>query len=98
MEKTVLVINRMFMGPAIQVCYNDMVIIDVHNQMPAREIAMHWHGILQQETPYMDGVPYITQCPISEGQRFRYNFTVHTAGTHFYHSHSGMSHILTIFT
>lgn len=80
----------------LQVCYNDVVIVDVRNHMPGREIAVHWHGILQHETPYMDGVPLITQCPISEGQEFRYNFTVDTAGTHFYHSHSGIPCVLTV--
>jgi L-ascorbate oxidase len=37
----------------------------------------------------MDGVPFVTQCPIHPGMTFRYHFNVHNAGTHFWHSHSG---------
>ena len=40
-------------------------------------------------TPYMDGVPLVTQCPISPASSFRYNFIAENPGTHFYHSHSG---------
>lgn len=43
----------------------------------------------QRETPWMDGVPYITQCPIEFATKFRYSFSAAQAGTHFYHSHSG---------
>jgi FtsP/CotA-like multicopper oxidase with cupredoxin domain len=37
----------------------------------------------------MDGVPFLTQCPIPYGTRFRYSFYADDEGTHFYHSHSG---------
>ncbi|KAJ4431325.1 hypothetical protein ANN_19922 [Periplaneta americana] len=40
-------------------------------------------------TPFMDGVPSITQCSINEGQSFRYDFQVDNEGTHFWHSHDG---------
>jgi hypothetical protein len=26
---------------------------------------MHWHGLLQKDTPWFDGVPSVTQCPVS---------------------------------
>lgn len=47
------------------------------------------HGILQEETPFMDGVAYVTQCPINEGLKFRYHFRANTKGSRFYHSHVG---------
>lgn len=50
---------------------------------------MHWHGISQKGTPYMDGAPMITQCPIMEGQIFRYKFLADDQGTYFWHSHDG---------
>lgn len=31
----------------------------------------------------------VTQCPIMEGQTFRYSFLADTSGTYFYHSHDG---------
>lgn len=37
----------------------------------------------------MDGVPYLTQCPVPFGESFRYSFRVEDEGTHFYHSHAG---------
>lgn len=51
--------------------------------------AFHWHGVLQHGTPWMDGVPMLTQCPIQSPNMFRYVFVAREAGTKFYHSHSG---------
>lgn len=50
---------------------------------------MHWHGQHHVKTPYMDGVPYVSQCPISPGSTFRYDYIATEAGTHFWHSHLG---------
>ncbi|XP_066269568.1 uncharacterized protein [Branchiostoma lanceolatum] len=38
-------------------------------------------------TPHMDGVAYVTQCPIMPRESFVYRFRAEPAGTHFYHSH-----------
>lgn len=51
---------------------------------------IHWHGIHQRNSPFMDGVPHISQCPIHPGQSFRYKFLAENGGTHFWHSHLGM--------
>jgi FtsP/CotA-like multicopper oxidase with cupredoxin domain len=72
-----------------QVCQGDRIIVDVKNNMPARSTTIHWHGVFQTGTPYMDGVPMVTQCPINEGQTFRYDFVAKNAGTHLWHSHDG---------
>ena len=46
---------------------------------------IHFHG---QELPNaMDGVPFVTQPPILPGERFTYEFTARTPGSHMYHSH-----------
>jgi FtsP/CotA-like multicopper oxidase with cupredoxin domain len=50
---------------------------------------IHWHGLTQKGTPFSDGVPFITQCPIHFGTTFRYAFYARDAGTHLWHSHSG---------
>jgi FtsP/CotA-like multicopper oxidase with cupredoxin domain len=65
------------------------VIVDVENRLVATETAVHWHGLLQRGTPYMDGATFITQCPISEGATFRYTFVASELGTYFWHSHHG---------
>ncbi|MEM7120917.1 MAG: multicopper oxidase family protein [Pseudomonadota bacterium] len=58
---------------------------------------MHWHGIRLANA--MDGVPYLTQFPLAEGDSFRYAFTPPDAGTYWYHPHcmtmSQMAHGLT---
>ena len=41
-------------------------------------------------SPWSDGVPGVTQCPILPGQRFRYNFVANPAGTHWWHSHAAL--------
>jgi FtsP/CotA-like multicopper oxidase with cupredoxin domain len=82
-------INRKIPGPSIHVCKNDMIVVDLTNDMGGTSAAIHWHGFHQRETPYYDGVPYITQCPIGFATTFRYAFKATEAGTQFYHSHSG---------
>jgi iron transport multicopper oxidase len=65
--------------------------VDVRNELASggRASSVHWHGMYQQGTPYMDGVPGVSFCGILPGQSFRYEFTASPAGTHWYHSHSG---------
>lgn len=82
-------INRQLPGPPIHVCKNDIIVVDVDNQMEGTATSIHWHGILQNESPYSDGVPFVTQCPVSYGTEFRYRFKAGQAGTHLYHSHAG---------
>ncbi len=68
----------------------------VHNTTPDYT-AMHWHGLRIPNG--MDGVPYLTQMPIGEGETFVYEFTPPDAGTYWYHPHcmtmSQMAHGLT---
>nr|CAD7586191.1 unnamed protein product [Timema genevievae] len=77
----------------LQVCENDQVVIDVENMMGGMEVTLHWHGIWQKGTQYSDGVPFVTQCPISEGTTFRYQWKADNAGTHFWHAHTGLQKI-----
>lgn len=73
----------------MKVCLGDEVIIDVENHLSSDSTTIHWHGHHQKNSPYMDGVPFVTQCPIHPGMTFRYRFNVQNYGTHFWHSHSG---------
>ncbi|CAH2098222.1 unnamed protein product [Euphydryas editha] len=84
------VVNRKMPGPAIEVCQHDRIIVDVENDLMTEGTTVHWHGQHQRGTPYMDGTPYVTQCPILPESTFRYQFNATHAGTHFWHSHSGM--------
>lgn len=89
-RKSVLVVNRNMPGPALEVCLNDTIIVDVTNGLLGDSNTIHWHGLLQKATPYMDGVPNLTQCPIIPYTTFRYMFQADNSGTHFWHSHVGL--------
>ncbi|CAK8684994.1 unnamed protein product [Clavelina lepadiformis] len=83
-------VNRKLPGPSIVVCHNDKIIVRVSNKLDNSEgTTIHWHGIHQRDSQWMDGVPMITQCPIPSHTSFTYRFTANPSGTHWWHSHSG---------
>lgn len=86
-------INHQLPGPSINICKDDRLIVDVTNHMDGHGLAIHWHGIFQKETPWMDGVPMVTQCPIAAGNTFRYDFHARQSGSHLYHSHAGFQRV-----
>lgn len=53
---------------------------------------IHWHGMVQPGTPYMDGVDMVAQCSTPPGFEFQYTFTATPSGTHWYHSHTGVQY------
>ena len=55
-----LVINGQFPGPLIRVNQGDRLLINVTNQI-ANATTMHWHGLYQNGTNWMDGTTGITQ-------------------------------------
>lgn len=85
----IMTINRQFPSPNLHVCHNDLIVVDVKNQMIGTGASLHWHGFHQRQTPYYDGVPFLTQCPIPFQTTFRYSFWASEPGTQWYHSHSG---------
>ena len=87
--RSILTINSRFPGPTLIVPSNAIVVVDVSNTLDSEAISIHWHGMHQMNTPWMDGVEHITQCGISPASSFRYIFRAFPAGTHWYHSHSG---------
>lgn len=89
-ETNVFLINGKYQGPSINVCKNDVLIVDVENHIPGQSVAFHWRGQQQKNTPYMDGVPMVTQCPITSFQIFQYKFRATEEGTHLYHAFSGL--------
>ncbi|KAI0839645.1 putative multicopper oxidase [Hypoxylon sp. FL0890] len=86
-EAELLLINSQFPGPLIECDWGDWLEITVHNNVSDEGTAIHWHGILQQETAWMDGVPGIAQCPIAPGSSYTYRFKPDLYGTCWYHSH-----------
>lgn len=60
-ERGVMSINRLIPGPYIHVCKDDLIVVDVVNMMGGTATTLHWHGLHMRDTPFMDGVPFITQ-------------------------------------
>ncbi|KAJ4431352.1 hypothetical protein ANN_19949 [Periplaneta americana] len=73
-----------------QVCENDILLVDVVNRVPGQGFGIHWRGQPQKETPVMDGVPMVTQCPIPSSTTFQYKFRASRGGTHMWHAHTGV--------
>jgi FtsP/CotA-like multicopper oxidase with cupredoxin domain len=88
--RQMMVINGVYPGPLIEVNEGDTVIVNVVNQAQ-NATAIHWHGIYQNGTNWMDGTVGVTQCPIPPGGNFTYEFTVdNQVGTYWYHAHHGV--------
>ena len=83
-------VNGLIPGPTLIVHYNQTVIIDVKNSLISEGLSIHWHGMHQMNTPWMDGIAHISQCPINPGSTFRYMFKAKPTGTMWYHSHVGV--------
>ncbi|KAG0151279.1 hypothetical protein CROQUDRAFT_651510 [Cronartium quercuum f. sp. fusiforme G11] len=86
--RPLLLINKQFPGPLIRCNEGDTLKIKVDNKLDT-DVSIHWHGIWQTGTPWMDGVTGVTQCPISSGKSFTYKFKVAGQfGTFWYHAHT----------
>lgn len=81
-----IAINGKFPGPEIRVCQGDKILVALKNEL-TEETTIHWHGLRQRKTPWMDGVPYITQYPLQPGMAQVYEFETDGPGSFFYHSH-----------
>lgn len=79
-------INGQTPGPLIEADEGDTLRIHVVNNLNT-PITFHWHGLLQSQTPWMDGVPGVTQWPILPKDQFTYTFPVEDYGSFWYHSH-----------
>ncbi|QDS75973.1 hypothetical protein FKW77_003999 [Venturia effusa] len=87
--REVLTINGTMPGPTIIADWGDHVIVHVRNSLYASQngSSIHWHGLRQLDTPQMDGVVSITQCPTAPGESYTYKFRAAQYGSSWYHSH-----------
>ena len=86
-NKSVILVNGQFPGPTITANWGDTINVTVENRIEDEGTSLHWHGFLQKESPWYDGVPGIQQCPIAPGETFTYSFRADLYGTSWYHSH-----------
>ena len=75
-SRPVIGINGQWPCPTIDVNQGDEVIVNVYNGLGNQSTSLHWHGIHQNGTTYMDGSTGASQCPIPPGSSFTYCFTV----------------------
>lgn len=82
-------VNGQIPGPTLIVHEKQTVKVHVHNNLTSEGISIHWHGMHQRGTPWMDGVGQVTQCQIGPQTSFSYMYNATPSGTFWYHSHSG---------
>ena len=87
--RSLLLINGRIPGPTLVVYEGQIVVVHVINTLDSDGIAIHWHGMYQQGSAWMDGVAFIAQSPFDAGATFDYIFKAEPRGTHWYHSHIG---------
>lgn len=87
-----LLVNGRFPGPTIRAREGDLVTVRVRNGLADEGTTLHWHGMTQKGTWEMDGVAYVSQDPIAPGETFEYRFRAEPAGTHLWHSHTGVQY------
>ena len=83
--------NGQFPGPEVRVKEGDLIRVTVNNQLPV-PTSIHWHGMKQRNNWRMDGVTPVSHPPIESGDSFTYEFKAEPAGTHWYHSHTGVQY------
>ncbi|KAJ2912076.1 hypothetical protein MD484_g8339, partial [Candolleomyces efflorescens] len=79
-------------GPLIRAQKGDRFRINVVNNLTEfsmyKSTSIHWHGLHMTRRNFADGAAWVTQCPISPGNSFLYDFSAPgQAGTFWYHSH-----------
>jgi FtsP/CotA-like multicopper oxidase with cupredoxin domain len=88
--RPMILINGTFPGPLIECNEGDEIVVHVQNKA-TNATSIHWHGLYQNGTNWMDGTVGVTQCPIAPGHSFTYRFNVsRQTGTYWYHSHVSM--------
>ena len=77
--------NGQWPGPTIRVTQGDKVRAIFTNNLK-ETTGVHFHGVEFADF-FQDGVPFITQLPITPGETYTYEFTAVNAGSLMYHSH-----------
>lgn len=90
-EGGILAINGMLPGPTIRAKEGDEISVTLCNNL-SEPTTIHWHGMHQRGTWFMDGVANISQVPIPPGGCYTYRFMAYPAGTYWYHSHTGVQY------
>ena len=77
--------NKQWPGPTIRVTEGDKVRAIFTNNLP-ETTGVHFHGEEFGDF-FQDGIPFVTQLPITPGETYTYEFTANRPGSLMYHSH-----------
>ncbi|KAI0407678.1 Cupredoxin [Xylaria palmicola] len=86
--RPVIGINNSWPCPIIEASVGDTVVVNLLNKLGNETTGMHFHGINQIHSTYMDGSVGVNQCPLPPDYSITYNFTANEPGTYWYHSHN----------
>lgn len=85
--RPMILINNQFPGPLVECNDGDTIVVHIDNQA-VNATAMHFHGLFQNGSNFMDGTVGVTQCPIAPKSSFTYTFKIDgQSGTYWYHAH-----------
>ncbi|KAF7516968.1 hypothetical protein G7054_g13961 [Neopestalotiopsis clavispora] len=87
-HRPVIGVNGKWPCPPIHAAVGDTVVINMKNSLGNQTTGLHFHGINQLETNYMDGASMVNSCPVVPGSSMTYSFTADEPGTYWYHSHN----------
>ena len=87
-NRSFIAINGRAPGPTLIANKDQYIVVNVINKLDSNT-SIHWHGMHQKNSHWMDGVEHVTQCGIPPDGSFTYIFQAIQTGTHWYHSHSG---------
>lgn len=77
-----------FPGPSLVVPQGSTLDVTFYNYL-GKSSSLHWHGLEQRLSPWMDGIGHVSQEPIQSGHFFRYIIPLSSqTGTYFWHSHT----------
>ncbi|KAJ2718514.1 ferroxidase fet3 [Coemansia sp. Benny D115] len=79
-------VNGQLPIPPVYATVGDTLFLQVHNSLD-KTTSIHAHGILQNNTNFMDGAAMVTQCGIPPGQSLTYEYYLHQPGTFWLHGH-----------
>ncbi|KAI5923106.1 Cupredoxin [Camillea tinctor] len=86
--RPVIGINGKWPCPVIEANVGDTIVVNLTNRLGNETTGLHFHGIKQTNTNFMDGAVGANQCPVPPNATFTYCFLADTPGTYWYHSHN----------
>ncbi|KAF7549281.1 hypothetical protein G7046_g8406 [Stylonectria norvegica] len=85
--RPMMLINNQFPGPLVECNEGDNLVVHIDNQGP-NATSIHFHGLFQNGTNFMDGTVGVTQCAIAPNSSMTLRFAVRGQfGTYWYHAH-----------